>query len=262
MFCLTMRECYQVSLPGIRRRERAWAGAVGGRGELREGADLDDAGGLVVRTADEAEAVGQQRQAEHCVCVVREGAQDAPSLTLKSLTVSSSEPESALAVGSATRARHLEVGEIGACRAKVFSRVPLRRQTRIGAVGRAAAEDTLAVGHRRHRETAGGVRRRCSTRLLLATLHTLMSGPEPLMMRWREPLMMCWPSGVTATTLRPSRGALEGVDEQCPSTTVQRAAPGGQSPADHEVHAVGQRREISVHAGLPSSRRCARERRR
>ena len=36
---------------------------------------LDDAGGVVVRAADEAEAVGQQRQAEHPVCVVVEGAQ-------------------------------------------------------------------------------------------------------------------------------------------------------------------------------------------
>ena len=36
----------------------------------------DDAGGAVPRAADEAEAVGQQRQAAHDGCVVREGAQD------------------------------------------------------------------------------------------------------------------------------------------------------------------------------------------
>ena len=37
---------------------------------------LDDAGGPVLRPADEAAAVGQQREAEHVVCVVREGAHD------------------------------------------------------------------------------------------------------------------------------------------------------------------------------------------
>ena len=37
---------------------------------------VGDAGGAVVRAADEAEAVGQQRQVEHLVCVVLEGAQD------------------------------------------------------------------------------------------------------------------------------------------------------------------------------------------
>ena len=39
-------------------------------------ADLGDAGGVVVRAADEAEAVGQQRQGVHLAYVVREGAQD------------------------------------------------------------------------------------------------------------------------------------------------------------------------------------------
>ena len=33
--------------------------------KLARKADLDDAGGVVIRAADEAEAVGQQRQGEH-----------------------------------------------------------------------------------------------------------------------------------------------------------------------------------------------------
>ena len=37
---------------------------------------VGDAGSAVARAADEAEAVGQQRQAGHRVCVVLEGAQD------------------------------------------------------------------------------------------------------------------------------------------------------------------------------------------
>ena len=56
---------------------------------------VGDAGRLVRRAADEAEAVGQQRQAPHssvwCVKVRR----TAPSLTLKSLMVLSFKPESA-----------------------------------------------------------------------------------------------------------------------------------------------------------------------
>ena len=46
---------------------------------------LDDAGGPVLRPADEAAAVGQQRQAEHVVCVVREGAHDGAVVDVEEL---------------------------------------------------------------------------------------------------------------------------------------------------------------------------------
>ena len=44
-----------------------------------------DAGSLVVRAADEAEAVGQQRQAAHRACVVREVAQDGAVVDVEEL---------------------------------------------------------------------------------------------------------------------------------------------------------------------------------
>ena len=48
---------------------------------------VGDAGGAVQRAADEAEAVGQQRQGGHSVCVVREDAQDGADNTVKLLNV-------------------------------------------------------------------------------------------------------------------------------------------------------------------------------
>ena len=52
---------------------------------VRREAVLDDAGGVVERAADEAEAVGHQRQAHHRVCVVSEGAQDGAVVDVEEL---------------------------------------------------------------------------------------------------------------------------------------------------------------------------------
>ena len=46
---------------------------------------LDDAGGLVVRAADEAATVGQQRQAVHVARVVPESAQDGAVVDVEEL---------------------------------------------------------------------------------------------------------------------------------------------------------------------------------
>ena len=61
---------------------------------LRGEAVVDDAHVLVLRAADEAEAVGQQRQREHAVCVVGpyvvlEGAQDGAVVDVEELDASS-----------------------------------------------------------------------------------------------------------------------------------------------------------------------------
>ena len=46
---------------------------------------VGDARGAVVRAADEAEAVGQQREGEHIICVVVEGAQDGAVVDVEEL---------------------------------------------------------------------------------------------------------------------------------------------------------------------------------
>ena len=61
---------------------------------------------------------------------------------------------------------------LAVCSTNVFSRVPSMSHTRT--VLSPAAEDALAVGHRRHRATKL-VCPQVLTRLLLATLHTLTS---------------------------------------------------------------------------------------
>ena len=163
---------------GRRWRRGRWSVVGGGRVDQTSihfhclAAVLDDAGSAVVRAADEAEAVGQQRQAAHpavwCVKVRR----TAPSLTLKSLTVLSAEPESACWLsGSATRARTELV-----CSSRRCSRGCRRGATR----GRSAVATALRM--RWPSGIAATARTpelvcplQVLTRLLLATLHTLTS---------------------------------------------------------------------------------------
>ena len=86
-----------------------------------------------------------------------------------------------------------------------------------------AAEDALAVGHRRHRVNVLGVPDSQVLTLALATLHTLTSLSS-------EALMMCWPSGVTATARTQSVCPLK-VWTSVPSTcSLMMPRPLGQRP--------------------------------
>ena len=207
--------------------------------------DAGGARGLVA--ADEAEAVGQQRQAEHRVRVVREGAQDGAVVDVEELDgLVVRAGERVLVVGQ----RHEGVTVL-VCSSKVFWRVPSRSHTRT-VLSSPAAEDALAVGHRRHRQTKPVCPAQVLTRLLVATLHTLTSLSS-------EPLMMCWPSGVTATAFTESVCPLK-VWTSVPSTWYSRTSPcwGRRGrPQSARRRAAPRRR-----ARCCPPRRCARARRR
>ena len=138
--------------------------------------------------------------------VLREAAQDlAPSLTLKSLTVLSIEPASACWLSGQ---RHEGVERAGVFQLGRCSRGCREEPHADGLVPR-AAEDALAVGHRRHRVDAVGVP---ASQVLTKAL----AGDAPRLeeLSYAPPLMMCWPSGVTAKRTPPRCAPLEGVDER------------------------------------------------
>ena len=157
----------------------------------------------------------------------------APSLTLKSLTVLSRGGERVLVVGQRHEGDH---------RARV--QLPegvlegaVEEPHADGAVVRRAAEEALAVGHRRHR-----VARRCAR---VAGAHEALGGDAPHLDELIiAPLMMCWPSGVIATAFTPAGVPLEGVDERPVDVVQPDVALVAVAKADHKVHAVGQRRDV------------------
>ena len=168
----------------------------------------------------------------------------APSLTLKSLTVLSSEPESACWLsGSATRAftqkcaaRRCSRG----CRPRSHTRTvsstePLRKRWPSGIA--ATASTPLVCPSQ------------VLTRLLLATLHTLTSVSP-------EPLMMCWPSGVT-TNARAHLVCPLKVWTSVPSRWYSRTSPFRGRPRSACRRAAPRPRTVG-----PTRGRCARERRR
>ena len=179
--------------------------------------------GLCCRTtADEA---GRRAAAPGSArCVVLEVRRTAPSLTLKSLTVRRPRRRARAVVGQ----RHGRAPVV--CNSKVFLSVPSRSHTRTGVV--AAAEDALAVRRRRHRENGVDVPG--------AGAHKALGGDAPHL----DELVRRAAGDVLAVGHHHQRGRplgvpLEGVDERPVDVVRQDLAV---EKADHEVHAVGQRR--------------------
>ena len=219
---------------------------------LRREAVVDDAGGGVVRAADKAEAVGQQRQAGHrpvwCLKVRR----TAPSLTLKSLTVLSIRAgERVLVVGQRHEGRH----PVGVQLEGVLE----------GAVEEPHADGLVVPEPLRMRWPSGiaatingssvPAARRCSPRLLVATLHTLTS------------LIKRAADDVLAVDASPPRAHAERrcAPRRCGRACRRRGTAGPRtllSFADHKVHAVGQRRDARMTSLRSPTRRRARRYRR
>ena len=120
---------------------------------------------------------------------------------------------------------------VWSCSQKVFSRVPLRPR---GRSCRPAAEEALAVGHRRRALTMLVCPARCS--------RALAGGSTPWRACQRAAVMCC----TSLVAHRPHRvGALEGVDDPRRGTADLLVA--SPAKADHK-HTVGQCRDAEHHA--------------
>ena len=149
----------------------------------------------------------------------------APSLTLKSLTVLSNEPSRRARAGcrAAPRGRYTTRAGVQLSEGVLEGAV---EEPHADGVVQPAAEDALAVGHRRHRPSRqSACPTQVLTRLLVATLHTLTRPPRC----HGAPLMMCWPSGVTASATKAGV-PLEGVDERAVDVVQPDLVDGRQSP--------------------------------
>ena len=196
---------------------------------------LDDAGGVVVRAADKAAVVGQQRQDVHRSCVVLEGAQDGAVVDVEELDSPVERAgERVLVVGQ----RQEALRSVCSSR-KVFLRVPSRCQTRT-VLSSEPLRNRWPSGIAATAATLSVCPSQVLTRLLVATLQTLTQFSSAL-------LMMCWPPLLTAW---PTRSRCAPLKER--TRSVARVQLDHRRVIAHrKVHAVGQPRDHIAH---PSTR--------
>ena len=211
---------------------------------------LDDARGLVVRAADEAEAVGQQRQAVHPVrIVVLEGAQDGAVVDVEELD------------GGRPR-RRARAGCRAAPRGRSRAGVQLRRCS--GGCRRGATRGRCTSVPPLRKRLPSGITATAQTDIdAFAGAHEALAGDAPHIDFIIPAADDVLPVARHRHRVHRAGVPLEGVDER-PVDVVQPCRPCivvAPAKADHKVHAVGQRRGADRHSPqIEGALECAVER--